>query len=90
MDKIFICNEIKLAILRVSGLPVTKPYNLAGETPLDILNYNKDESFCRLLEHRLQEIALQYQTGKIILKGAISKNCTVSHCLRLVFPSTTA
>ncbi|SDT69779.1 hypothetical protein SAMN05216490_5064 [Mucilaginibacter mallensis] len=86
MDKIFISNEIKLQILKVSGLPATKPYNLAGETRLDFLNYDKDEDFCRTLEYRLQEIASQYNTGKIILEGDISKSCTVSHCVKLVFP----
>lgn len=86
MDKIFISNEIKLQILKVSGQPVTKPYNLAGETRLDILNYDKDEDFCRMLERRLQEIAFHYNTGKVIVKGDVSKNCTVSYCVKLVFP----
>lgn len=86
MDKIFISNEIKLQILKVSGQPAIKPYNLAGETRLDVLNYDTDEDFCRTLERRLQEIASDYNTGKIILKGDVSKNCTVNHCVKLVFP----
>lgn len=86
MDKIFISNEIKLQILKISGLPPTKPYNLAGETRLDILNYDKDESFCRMLERRLQDIASYYNTGKVISRGDVSKNCTVSYCVKLVFP----
>lgn len=85
MDKIFISNEIKLQILKVSGLPATKPYNFAGETRLDILNYDKDEGYCRMLEHRLQAIASYYNTGRVIVKGDVSKSCTVNHCVKLVF-----
>jgi len=85
MDKIFISNQIKLEILRISGQPTQKAYNLPGNLSLDILSYDKNEELCRVLEKKLQEIASQYQTGKIILPGDVSKQNTVSDCIKMVF-----
>jgi len=83
MDKIFISNEIKAEILRICGISVIKPYNLAGGTPLNKLN--KNDIFCRELEIQLQHIATKYQTGKVISKGDISHDYTVNQCIKLVF-----
>lgn len=83
MDKIFISNEIKAEILRICGISVIKPYNLAGATPL--FKLNKNEIFCRELEMQLQHIATKYQTGKTILQGEISHDYTVNQCIKLVF-----
>jgi len=83
MDKIFISNEIKAEILRICGISLIKPYNLAGSTTLSKLN--KNEIFCRELETQLQEIATKYQTGKTISPGEISNDYTVNQCIKLVF-----
>lgn len=85
MDKVFISNHIKLEILAICGLPAIKPYNLAGDTPLYTLNYCNNDDFCRLLEKKLQDIAIIYNTGKIISPGDISKEYTVNDCIKLVF-----
>lgn len=84
MDKIFISNQIKLEILKICGYPTNKAYNLPGNLQLDDLSYDNNEKLCRLLEEKLQEIASNYNTGKIILAGDISKNYTISQCIRLV------
>lgn len=84
MDKIFICNQVKLEILNISGLLTTKPYNLEGGTPLFNLGYTDNDRHCRTLEYKLQAIAAQYQTGRQILAGSISKNFTVNECIKLV------
>ena len=85
MDKIFISNQIKLEILRICGQPTHKAYNLPGNLTLDLFSYDQNEQLCRLLEQKLQEIASQYQTGKIILPGDVSKHHTVSECIKMVF-----
>lgn len=87
MDKIFISNQIKLEILRICGQPTNKAYNLPGNLHLDVLSYDNDESLCRKLEEKLQEIASYYRTGKIIQAGDIKKDYTVSQCIKLVIAS---
>lgn len=84
MEKIFISNQIKLEILRICGLPINKPYNLPGQITLEYLNYDNDGTLCRELEQKLQEIACDYKTGKIILKGDVTTTSSVSQCIRLV------
>jgi len=85
MDKIFISNQIKLEILRICGQPTHRAYNLPGNLTLDVFSYAQNEELCRILEQKLQEIASQYQTGKIILPGYVSKNQTVNDCIKMVF-----
>lgn len=84
MDKIFISNQIKLEILKICGQPTQKAYNLPGNLTLDIFSYGQNEELCRILEHKLQEIASEYKTGKIILAGDVSKHNTVSECIKMV------
>ena len=84
MDKIFISNQIKLEILKICGLPVVKPYNLPGQTTLDILKQDSDGTLCRTLESKLQEIASSYNTGKIITQGAVTAVSSVNYCIKLV------
>jgi hypothetical protein len=84
MDKIFISNQIKLEILKIYGLPAIKPYNLPGQVTLEYLKHDNDGTLCRALEHKLQEIALDYKTGKVILRGDITTESSVSHCIKLV------
>lgn len=84
MDKIFISNQIKLEILKICGLPVVKPYNLSGQTTLNILKQDNDGTLCRRLETKLQEIASSYNTGKIITAGAVTTASSVNHCIKLV------
>ncbi len=83
MDKIYLCNHIKLEILNVCGLATNRSYNLAGSVPLASLGYD-DKASCKLLEDRLRLIVTQYNTGKLISSGIISNNFTVSECIRLV------
>jgi len=85
MDKIFISNQIKLEILRICGQPTHKAYNLPGNLCLDVLSYDNNDKLCRILEKKLQEIASQYQTGKIILPGDVSEQNTVNDCIKMVF-----
>ena len=82
MDIIFISNQIKFDILNIPGLPAAQSYNLLGTTPLHSVGY--DDDLCRKLEHKLQVIANEYNTGKIILSGHISKDTTVYQCIKLV------
>jgi hypothetical protein len=84
MEKIFISNEIRLEILKICGLPANKPYNLPGQTILGYLQHDDDEKLCRLVEERLQAIACSYKTGKTIIKGDVTTNCSVDHCIKLV------
>jgi len=84
MDKIFISNQIKLEILKICGLPLNKPYNLPGKATLEYLKHDGDGTLCRTLEQKLQEIALHYKTGKIILQGDITTESSVSYCIKLV------
>jgi ligand-binding sensor domain-containing protein len=84
MDKIFISNQIKLEILKICGLPVVKPYNLPGQTTINVLKQDNDGSLCRTLENKLQEIATSYNTGKIITQGAVTAVSSVNHCIKLV------
>jgi hypothetical protein len=85
IDKIFISNQIKLEILKICGQPTHQAYNLPGNLTLDLFSYDQSEELCRILEQKLQEIASQYQTGKIILPGDVSKHNTVSDCIKMVF-----
>jgi hypothetical protein len=84
MDKIFISNQIKLEILKICGLPESKPYNLSGQITLERLKHDQDGTLCRALEQKLQEIAADYKTGKVILQGDITSESSVSQCIRLV------
>ena len=84
MDKIFISNQIKLEILKICGLPESKPYNLSGLVTLDRLKYDNDGTLCRALAQKLQEIARDYKTGKVILHGDVTAESSVNHCIRLV------
>jgi hypothetical protein len=83
MDKIYLNNHIKLEILNICGLSNIKSYDLAGSTILHTLGYN-DNAHCKLLEQKLQEIALYYNTGKLIGIGVISNKFTVSQCVQLI------
>jgi hypothetical protein len=84
MDKIFISNEIKLEILKLCGLPVSKPYNLSGQTILGYLKNDNNGEVCRALEEKLQQIAFAYNTGKTIVAGDVTVNCSVNYCIKLV------
>ena len=84
IDKIFISNQIKLEILKICGQPTTKAYNLPGRVDLGTLNLEGHDKFYRLLEYKLQEIASNYNTGKIIIEGDITEDTTVNKCIRLV------
>jgi hypothetical protein len=83
MDKIYITNHVKLEILNICGISTVQPYNLNGHTALFTLGFSK-VSLCKILESRLQEIALQYDTGKSIIPNSISPNFTVNQCIELV------
>lgn len=84
MDKVFISNQIKLEILKICGLPENKPYNLPGQATLEYLKHDNDDTLCRTLEQKLQEIAWDYNTGKVILRGDVTTESSVSHCIKLV------
>ncbi len=84
MDKVFISNQIRYDILTMCGKPALQAYNLLADTPLHSIGFEEDEEMCRELEHKLQCIAEEYQTGKQILNGAISKYSTVRQCILLV------
>ncbi|MDB5030597.1 hypothetical protein [Mucilaginibacter sp.] len=83
MEKIYITNQVKLEILNIGGLASTQPYNLNGFTPLFTLGYS-NFPHCKILEDRLQSIAIQYNTGKLILPDSISEDLTVKQCIELV------
>jgi hypothetical protein len=84
MDIVFISNQIKYDILNICGLPVEQSYNLLTNTPLQLIGYDKDEELCRRLEEKLRLVAEEYQTGKQVAKGDVSKNLTVRQCIQLV------
>lgn len=84
MEKVFISNQIKLEILKIWGLPANKPYNLSGQVTLDYLKHDCDGTLCRALEQKLQEIAQDYKTGKVILNGDVTTQTSVNQCIRLV------
>ncbi|MFA6084564.1 hypothetical protein [Mucilaginibacter sp.] len=84
MDIIFITNQIKYDILNISGLSAEQCYNLTATTPLYSIGYGEDESLCRKLESKLQAIADEYNTGKLIQNGHVSKDTTVYQCIKLV------
>lgn len=84
MEKIFISNQIKLEILELCGLPANRPYNLSGLAILDHLKHDEDGKLCRKLEQKLQEIACEYKTGKIISTGSITTETSVNQCIKLV------
>ncbi|MBL4674886.1 MAG: hypothetical protein JKY70_01560 [Mucilaginibacter sp.] len=86
MERIFITNQIKFDILRTGGLPADHPYNLTANTPLIKIGYDTD-LHCRLLEERLHEIAQEYNTGKKVAEGDVSKYLTVRECIQLVVAS---
>jgi hypothetical protein len=83
MDKIYLCNHIKLEILSICGLSTARSYNLEGHTPLFALGYD-DKTHCKVLENRLQVLATHYNTGRLISSGSISRDFTVSQCIQLV------
>jgi hypothetical protein len=83
MDKIYITNHVKLEILNICGISTVRPYNLNGYTALFTLGLS-NASHCKILESRLQEIALQYDTGKSIIPNSILPNFTVNQCIELV------
>jgi len=84
MDIIFISNQVKFDVLNICGKPAAKPYNLLTETPLYAIGYQENEDLCRKLERQLQEIANEYNTGKSINRGAVSKYLTVRECIEMV------
>ncbi|GGH15803.1 hypothetical protein [Mucilaginibacter phyllosphaerae] len=84
MDLVFISNQIKYDILNICGLPVKNSYNLLTDTPLMSMGYDKDEELCRKLEEKLCRVAEEYNTGKKVAKGDVSKNLTVRQCIQLV------
>jgi hypothetical protein len=53
-------------------------------TPLNSIGYDKDEDLCRKLEEKLRIVAEEYNTGKRVVKGDVSKNLTVRECIQLV------
>jgi hypothetical protein len=83
MDIVYISNQIKYDILTICGRPAAKAYNLLTDTPLHSMGYD-DGELCRRLENKLQMVAEEYQTGRSISQGAISKNFTVRQCIELV------
>ena len=84
MDIVFISNQIKYDILNICGLPVDHSYNLLANTPLNSIGYDKDEELCRKLEEKLRIVAEEFNTGKRVVKGDVSKNLTVRQCIQLV------
>lgn len=84
MDIVFISNQIKFDILNICGLPATHAYNLQTTTALNKMGYNSNTEFCRLLEHKLRAIAVEYNTGKFIAEGDVTENLTVRECIQLV------
>jgi len=84
MDLVFISNQIKHDILTICGKPARQAYNLLTDTPLYSIGYDDDDDLCRKLEYKLQLIAEEYNTGKSISYGAVSKNLTVRQCIQLV------
>ncbi|WP_374950426.1 hypothetical protein [Mucilaginibacter sp.] len=84
MEIIFISNQIKYDILKILDLPAAQSYNLHGTTVLDSIGYGKDEELYRKLENKLQEIANEYQTGRLISRGDLSNETTVRQCIQLV------
>ena len=83
MDIVYIGNQIKYDILTICGKPATRAYNLLSDTPLYSIGYDEGE-LCRKLEYKLQLVAEEYNTGKSIVYGAVSKNFTVRQCIELV------
>ena len=84
MDIIFISNQIKYDILSICGLPAQQSYNLQGTTPLHLIGYGHDDELCRKLENKLQLIAEEYNTGRLIANGAVSEDLTVRQCILMV------
>ncbi|MGY4535611.1 hypothetical protein ACVW0P_000005 [Mucilaginibacter sp. UYNi724] len=84
MDIVFISNQIKYDILNICGLPVDHSYNLLTNTPLKSIGYDRDEELCRQLEEKLRIVAEEYNTGRRVAKGDVSKNLTVRECIQLV------
>ena len=83
MDKVYITNHVKSEILNICGLPTIRPYNLNGFASLFSLGINNNAD-CEKLEGKLQSIAFQYETGKMISPNTISKDFTVNQCIKLV------
>jgi hypothetical protein len=79
-----ISSVIKYEVLRVCGGPLNQPYNLPDATPLGYLGYDEDEKMCKILEKRLQSVAIEYNTGRIIRNSLLTPNLTVSQCIELV------
>lgn len=87
MEKVYITNHVKLEIVNICGLTDVKPYNLNGYTSLLALGCNTLIK-CKLLENRLQEIASQYNTGRMVEPNVISSNLTVNECVNLILKNT--
>ncbi|MFD0793490.1 hypothetical protein ACFQZX_07660 [Mucilaginibacter litoreus] len=83
MDIVFISNQVKYDILKTSGMPVTGSYNLTTNTALHAFGYD-NEDLCRQLEEKLSIVAEEYNTGRRIAKGDVSKDLTVRQCIQLV------
>ncbi|MBE9661904.1 hypothetical protein [Mucilaginibacter myungsuensis] len=84
MNRTFVSKQIKLEILTVCDAPISQPDNLIDSIQLSLLGYDEYEGWCRQLETRLQQIAVQYHTGKQILQGDITANITVDQCINMV------
>lgn len=84
MDIVFISNQVKYDILNICGLPVDHSYNLLSNTPLGSIGYDVDDELCRKLEEKLHMVAQEYNTGKRVTRGDVSKNLTVRECIQLV------
>jgi hypothetical protein len=84
MDIVYISNQVKFDVLSVSGQSAARAYNLMTNTPLYSIGYENNDELCRALEFKLRLIAEEYQTGKSINPGAVSKDLTVRQCIQLV------
>lgn len=87
MDKVYITNQVKQEILDICGLTDMKPYNLNGLTSLFTLGCNTRPK-CRLVANKLQEIAVQYNTGRLVEADTISADLTVNECVSLILKIT--
>lgn len=87
IDKVYITNHVKLEILNICGLSSIKPYNLNGLTSLFTLGFNTKPK-CKQLEGKLQEIAAEYNTGKLIRPDTISSDFTINQCVELIMTNT--
>ncbi|TFF36346.1 hypothetical protein [Mucilaginibacter psychrotolerans] len=84
MDIVYISNQIKFDILTICGQPAAHAYNLQTDMPLHAIGFNDNGELCRQLENKLQLVADEYNTGKRIANGSVSKELTVWQCIQLV------